>query len=642
MDTDHSLSIDSIPEEGYSSYTPPKSKTFLQNSVQPGIICSDTSLDQGEDSTVQEPESLSSHLVLMKAVARLVGLSKTSTEEGVLMDDHISSTSATSYSASSRSTSIGRLNSAKYHISNTKFNTIFMLHPTGTGVLYWNMIITFVVAYNLILIPIRSVFPLFQEKYVSFWYFLDSLSDFYYLLDIFVQTRISHLEQGCLISHWKLMARYYIFSQRFVIDIVSLLPVDLFIIYSHLTPYHNYVIFLRIIRLIKAYKIRIFVDRIEARSDHPNVIRIVALVIILMIFIHLNACLYFFVSTTLGYGVGDFPWAYPGAKSNVYMNGNRVNIVIPKFNTVEQYLNCLHWSTQMLTTIGEVNAPTKAIEYIYATVSLLFGVLLFATLVGNVGTIITNLNAARTRFESRLDNVKQYMHNRNISKDLKESVLRWFDHLWEKSRGIDEQETLQNLPNKLRARIAIRANRRILGSNPIYLSGDKGFKIDLMLRFRSELFPPNEAIYEKGHIGNEMYIIRSGTVNLTKREKGQTRIGMECGQFFGMSCVINFNEFGRERSETATTVGFCDLLVLEKKDLLELLIDYPNVKAKLDQLFVKEFMTDQFKQEQTERFQNINKYIHQLATSYTDLQEQYEQLSTEHNRLQALYTNLIV
>lgn len=597
----------------------------------------DTTLDSDN-----EPPSQSAHLVLIKAMARFVGLSKESTESvhDDQIEDHNSHLSATSHSSiaatsntstSSQSRSFSKLSS----FLNTSNKHLFILHPTGVGVLHWNVIITFVVAYNLFFIPIRTAFPFFQERYRPFWYFLDYFSDAYYLLDIIVQLRVSHLRQGCLVEDWKTMASYYVFSKRFVFDLISMLPLGLLSISSHLTIYHNYVVLLRFIRLVKAYKIRILVERIEGRSDHPNVIRIVTLVMILIVLTHLNACLYFVVSTLLGYGIGDFPWAYPGTMSNISVNGTTMDVVIPIDYTIEQYLNCLHWSTQMLTTIGEVNAPTIAIEYIYATFSLLFGVLLFATLVGNVGTIITNLNAARTRFESRLDNVKQYMHNRNINKELKESVLRWFDHLWEKSRGIDEQETLQNLPNKLRARIAISANRKILGGNPIYEAGDEGFKIDLMLRFRSELFPPNETIYEKGHIGNEMYIIRSGRVELSQREKGQQQFGIKSGEYFGMNCVINFDEFGRERSETAKTDGFCDLLVLEKKDLLELLIDYPNIKVKLDQLFVKEFKADKHKCSVDTC--NINISLVKLSKAYTDLQEKYQLLNTEHNRILSSY-----
>ncbi len=41
-----------------------------------------------------------------------------------------------------------------------------------------------------------------------------------------------------------------------------------------------------------------------------------------------------------------------------------------------------------LTTIGEVPAPVNAIEYVFVTTNLMIGVLIFATIVGNVGRLV--------------------------------------------------------------------------------------------------------------------------------------------------------------------------------------------------------------------------------------------------------------
>ena len=44
----------------------------------------------------------------------------------------------------------------------------------------------------------------------------------------------------------------------------------------------------------------------------------------------------------------------------------------------------------------------------------LVGVLIFATIVGNVGSMITNMNEARSDFQRRMDGVKQYMEFRKV------------------------------------------------------------------------------------------------------------------------------------------------------------------------------------------------------------------------------------
>ena len=74
-----------------------------------------------------------------------------------------------------------------------------------------------------------------------------------------------------------------------------------------------------------------------------------------------------------------------------------------------QYLVSLYWSTLTLTTIGEVPGPVTEWEYVFVIIDFLVGVLIFATIVGMVGGIITNMNIRRTEFQSQLDSIKQYM-----------------------------------------------------------------------------------------------------------------------------------------------------------------------------------------------------------------------------------------
>lgn len=69
--------------------------------------------------------------------------------------------------------------------------------------------------------------------------------------------------------------------------------------------------------------------------------------------------------------------------------------------------------------------------------------------------MISNMNATRVAFQSRVDALKHYMHFRHVSKVLEQRVIRWFDYLWTNQKTIDEQEVLRSLPNKLRAEIAI-------------------------------------------------------------------------------------------------------------------------------------------------------------------------------------------
>lgn len=54
-------------------------------------------------------------------------------------------------------------------------------------------------------------------------------------------------------------------------------------------------------------------------------------------------------------------------------------------------------------------------RYIFTIVSYLIGVFIFATIVGQVGNVITNRNANRLEFERLLDGAKTYMRHHKVS-----------------------------------------------------------------------------------------------------------------------------------------------------------------------------------------------------------------------------------
>lgn len=64
------------------------------------------------------------------------------------------------------------------------------------------------------------------------------------------------------------------------------------------------------------------------------------------------------------------------------------------------------------------------LRYVFTIVSYLIGVFIFATIVGQVGNVITNRNANRLEFERLLDGAKTYMRHHKV-RQLYELVLIW-------------------------------------------------------------------------------------------------------------------------------------------------------------------------------------------------------------------------
>ncbi|PIO70581.1 hypothetical protein TELCIR_07561 [Teladorsagia circumcincta] len=129
-----------------------------------------------------------------------------------------------------------------------------------------------------------------------------------------------------------------------------------------------------------------------------------------------------------------------------------------KDTLLRRYIYSFYWSTLILTTIGEVPSPVQNVEYLFVTLDLMCGVLIFATIVGNVGSMISNMSAARTEFQNKMDGIKQYMELRRVSKQLEMRVIKWFDYLWANKQSLSDQQVLKVLPDKLQAEIAMQVH----------------------------------------------------------------------------------------------------------------------------------------------------------------------------------------
>ncbi|UJR16327.1 hypothetical protein I4U23_003233 [Adineta vaga] len=440
----------------------------------------------------------------------------------------------------------------------------WVVDPSQSFYYYWSSIVSLAVLYNYTILIGRSAFLLLQERLLIVWLIFDYLCDFCYIVDTCIQTRKGYLEQGLIVRDIGKLGKHYMKSRAFILDIISLLPTDFlyFIPKLYLLPA------VRFNRLFRIYRTLEFSDKVETQTNHPNVFRLVTLLIIILIIIHWNACFYFIISRWIGYSSDD--WVY--------------NMTKPTANTLTtQYLYCFFWSTLVLTNIGEVPPPETDIEVLFVTADFLTGVLIFATIVGNVGSIIASMNAVRADFRQKVDQVKQYMVFRKVGKDLERRVITWFDYLWLQKQVANEDMVLGALPQKLRVEIAIHVHLAALKRVPIFAEAQPGLLVELVTRLKLQIFSPGDYVCRKGDIGKEMYIIKRGRLSVVSDDGTKIFVTLEEGSVFGEISILNIpgSKTGNRRTANIRSVGYSDLFCLTKQDLWEVLAEYPSARETL-------------------------------------------------------------
>ncbi|KAI3385185.1 hypothetical protein SNEBB_010141 [Seison nebaliae] len=457
--------------------------------------------------------------------------------------------------------------------------TTFVVDENQSYGYRWMQIMTIAILYNLIIPIARACFPLLQTRYHALWLTLDYISDAFYILDSLYSSRCGYLEEGILVTDIKKLRQRYLHSTKFLLDVISLLPTDLLYLVPSIGFEGSYLRFNRILRIRQMNN---FITRTETLASSPNAFRIAALVVNILIIIHWNACIYFGISRAIG--IASDGWVYPGGR--ILRDAGSIDApLLHTYNSSlqRQYIYCFYWSTLILTTVGEVPPPETELEYIFVTCVLLVGVLIFATIVGNVGSIISNTNALRTEFQQKVDAVKQYMIFRKVSPELERKVVKWFDYRWSNRQALDEDKAMSALPAKLRNEIAIHVHLDTLKRIKIFEGCEPGLLVELVSRLRLVVFSPGDYICRKGDVGKEMYIIKRGKL-VVVAEDGETIFAtMQAGKVFGEISVLNIpgNKTGNRRSANVRSVGYSDLFTLTKEDLWEVLTEYPDAKQPL-------------------------------------------------------------
>ncbi|XP_063809399.1 cyclic nucleotide-gated cation channel alpha-3 isoform X2 [Pseudophryne corroboree] len=505
--------------------------------------------------------------------------------------------------------------------ANRKKREIFVVDPASNFYYRWLSIISIPVLYNWCFLVCRACFNELHKKNIILWFVLDYSADLLYVIDTIVRFRTGFLEQGLLVRDAKKLKNYYTKTLQFKFDMLSLLPTDL--VYLKIGPHFPELRFNRLFRFARMFE---FFDRTETRTNYPNIFRIGNLVLYILIIIHWNACIYFAISKAIGFGSDT--WVYP-------------NITHPEYGRLaRKYIYCLYWSTLTLTTIGETPPPVKDIEYLFVVFDFLIGVLIFATIVGNVGSMISNMNASRAEFQSKIDSIKQYMQFRNVSKDLEARVIKWFDYLWTNKKTIDEKEVMKNLPDKLKAEIAINVHLDTLKKVRIFQDCEAGLLVELVLKLRPQVFSPGDYICRKGDIGREMYIIKEGKLAVVADDGVTQFVVLSDGSYFGEISILNIkgSKTGNRRTANIRSIGYSDLFCLSKDDLMEALTEYPDAKTVLEekgrQILMKDGLIDEEAAKAGSDAKDINEKVEKMETAFDSLQTRFARLLADYNSTQ--------
>nr|XP_037864338.1 cyclic nucleotide-gated cation channel beta-1 [Chlorocebus sabaeus] len=420
-----------------------------------------------------------------------------------------------------------------------------------TNLMYilWLFFVVMAWNWNCWLIPVRWAFPYQTPDNIHLWLLMDYLCDLIYFLDITVfQIRLQFVRGGDIITDKKDMRNNYLKSRRFKMDLLSLLPLDFLYLKVGVNP------LLRLPRCLKYMAFFEFNNRLESILSKAYVYRVIRTTAYLLYSLHLNSCLYYWASAYEG--LGSTHWVYDGV-------GN-------------SYIRCYYFAVKTLITIGGLPDPKTLFEIVFQLLNYFTGVFAFSVMIGQMRDVVGAATAGQTYYRSCMDSTVKYMNFYKIPKSVQNRVKTWYEYTWHSQGMLDESELMVQLPDKMRLDLAIDVNYNIVSKVALFQGCDRQMIFDMLKRLRSVVYLPNDYVCKKGEIGREMYIIQAGQVQVLGGPDGKSvLVTLKAGSVFGEISLLAVGG-GNRRTANVVAHGFTNLFILDKKDLNEILVHYPE------------------------------------------------------------------
>jgi len=431
-----------------------------------------------------------------------------------------------------------------------------LIHPDSRFKVLWEFYVLFITIAATIIAPLIVVFKIpISSNLIA----LDALITLTFIADIVIQFNTSYSVRHKQISDRKSIAMRYI-KGWFILDLFATIPWAF--ITSRQLILSRIFRFFRLNRLLKLFGSSKTLRRARQLSFvNPAFMRLFMLVFWILVAAHLVACGWIYIG-----GVGRY------TSSGDYTSNGAV------------YLEAFYWTITTLTTIGYGDiTPDNPIQFIYVIVVMLMGAATYGFIIGNIASIIANLDISKSRFREKVENIDTFLKYRNIPSQLQIRIHDYYDYLWESRRGYEESELLLDLPKPLRTQIAFFLNRDIIEKVPLFKKASREFIRDIILNLNPVIYTPGDQIITYGEIGYEMYFISQGEVEVLNEEQTTTYDTLSSGQFFGETALL----LSSPRNATVIAKDYCDLYVLNKETFDSILQRYPTFAKNVEELSAK-------------------------------------------------------
>ena len=449
---------------------------------------------------------------------------------------------------------------------------LFVLAPTSTASIVWQLLVSVVVLVSCLEVPFVLVFV---EEPPPSMVAIGALFDAIMILDIFVSFNTAFVREDALVVGRLEIAKEYA-RGWLTLDLVSSVPIDRIVLALdqgsdrwHLSALKGLRVakLVRLLRLLRLPRLFRFMTQ-WVEGDLASSFRMAKLVIVIVLFVHWNACLQYLVPA-----IEEFP---PDSWVHQVPEGHP-SVVAPAMEIGLQYTHSAFRAVSQMLCIGYGLAePVRASEIWVVVWSMTIGASLYGLLVANMGHLLANVDHGSRRFANSFESLNTMMRARSLPGELRDASAPSCASSTRATCGMSRARSSRSCCSSSSA--TSRARRRARSSTRALLQGaDPGFLSAISLVLTPQVVLPNEAIAREGERFARLVFIETGLVEIISGAEGRHITELGPGAYVGEVSRLELTGPAMTASATVVAATRCKVHHVEKADLDELLRLYPKM-----------------------------------------------------------------
>ncbi|KAF0686161.1 Aste57867_22013 [Aphanomyces stellatus] len=455
----------------------------------------------------------------------------------------------------------------------------------------WDLLMLGVVSYYALVLPFRASFvfvPPDRPLWIVVWFTWDYLLDGLCAADTFFRWQVFHVfTAGDMQTARSVLRRHYEIHGRFYSDLVSLLPIELFVYaFPHTSGWQTASLW-RLNRMVRLGHLPHLVSTLHKLLCHRTWFQpyrlafqyVTAFVAPFFLVAHWIACVWFFVSFVARADDAAAPsWLATHGFGNVTATTAKTTAAVPlgfsdatAFTSLNVYLASLYYAASSLTSQSFGDVVCLNVVETWLTIAIMvFAIAFYGVLVGVLSEMVQDKLNPRASFEQHMVDISTFFNYRHLPFQFFIQTSRFARTQWQDRLGRTEDDFLSVLSTTIREDIAMYVKQNVVKNLSFLNQCQEVFVRALVTKLHTEEYIVSDIIFQLGDVGRVLYFIDVGHITLVASKKASKQCNT--WNFFGGTSL--FADHGREATAVANVN--CTMFLLYYDDFKRLVERFPE------------------------------------------------------------------